>query len=501
MFDESVPSAPAVDPLLNLGCGLDVPTGKYIEDATGMPVLNGGVGRIHSIIGPGNTYKTELEKYIFAITMARYGQLGYSEDDSCLLEHKAGGAQGLWYDSENSFNYSRLAKGISVSLGVDVPDEAVTSELTKKNLRLTKGYQLSSDGLFAVIRDTSAARLKSRKKGLQTAFYDESLKQYQTMMPPIIVAWDSLTESKSKSGEAKFLDKGNVGDSDKQTMFMQDGLVKTQIITSTPNVTSRGDIFIGFVAHLGKEGPKMDTYAPSPPKLSFSKAGTATKGVPEKFGFINYFILEITSAPLWYNSSKDRSARYPLTEEDRRSECKSLMRAIATFTRNKTGPSGPTIEFAVEQGTGVLPSLTEFNIIHSEDRWGMTGNDKRYSLSLLPEVELTRTTVRPLINEIPKLRRALTFTSELFQEKIYWNAEEKEKYYMHPEELYATLLHKGYDMDILLDTRDYWCFREHEKGLKPYLSTGGLVKMAKTDWVPEFYPKAVAAKKKAEATK
>lgn len=499
MFND-IPVAPITTPLLNVGALLDIPTGHYIEDEHGMPVLNGGLGPIHSVTGPGNSFKSEILNYLFGTVLQRYGQYTYDSETDELTVPSVEGATGLWYDTESSYSYDRLAEPLSNTIDRRINMMTMTSGLIQNHIRLVQGHQINSEQIFARFRDISAERRKTRKKGLQTAFYDAKQSQYMTMQPPIYGIWDSLSEAKSTDIEEKFEAKGNVGDMDKQTMFMRDGLVKTQMITQMPNLTMRGDIYFGIVAHNTKEGPKMEMHAPTPPRLSYSAAGRVDKGVGPKFDFINYLKLEIARAAPYPNSSSDKSARYPLTEEDRSKDQKGFMRSIVTMTRNKTGTSGIVLSFVMVQGEGLQSTLTEFDFLR-EQKFGWLGNDQNYQLMMCPDINLSRTTVRQKLMESPKLRRAINFMSELRQIKLYWKQKHVDNYYMDPEEMIKAITDKGFDWDILLDTRDYWCFREHERALKPYLSTGALVKMARTDWKPHWYDNAVAEKAKlAKAT-
>ena len=150
------------------------------------------------------------------------------------------------------------------------------------------------------------------------------------------------------------------------------------------------------------------------------------------------------------------------------------------LVRNKSGASGYTFNLLISQTEGVLPSLTEFHYIKENDRFGLEGTDRNYSLALYPSVNLSRTTVREKIDTDPMLRRAIKITADLLQIKSFYKELPLEV--PEPKALYEKLAQK-YDWNVLLSTRDYWTFKNYEHPV-PFLSTMDLIEMYHDLYVP-----------------
>lgn len=85
--------------------------------------------------------------------------------------------------------------------------------------------------------------------------------------------------------------------------------------------------------------------------------------------------------------------------------------------RNKHGPSEFLMTVILSQSLGVQRELSEFHFI-KERRFGLEGNLQNYNIVLLPEVKLSRTTVRRKLDDNYKLRRAVNILAEILQFEI-----------------------------------------------------------------------------------
>lgn len=464
-FLASVPSAPLIRPQFNVGACMDIPTGNYVIGPNGEHILNGGMAHVNSIAGPGNTFKSEILNQLYFAVLGRY---------RC--------STGAMYDTENSMTYSRLARAARTQHQMKTFDFKMQE--CRDRLKLTQSADILGDDYFEAIKEYHDERVRNSKKLLKkTPFYDERFEQI-SIMPPFLVGIDSLTEFKVSSVQEKLVDKNNIGESGANTQFMKDGAAKTQLITQLPNIGARAGMYFFMVAHIGMK-IEMDQYAPKAPKLAHSRSGTSTKGVPEKFSFINNNLLEIYDAKPLYNSSSDKSAKYPKSETDRANGVVDLSYVTAVLTRNKNGPSGVRIDFVVSQSEGLQPTLTEFHFLKNED-YGFVGNAQNYALHLYPDVKLSRTTVRAKIDEDPLLCRAIELTTHLRQMEVYWRGLDP-NVHVHPEVLYKDLAAKGYDWNKLLNTRGYWVFEEDEDKELPYLSAMDLLQMRLGNYHPVWY--------------
>jgi hypothetical protein len=97
-------------------------------------------------------------------------------------------------------------------------------------------------------------------------------------------------------------------------------------------------------------------------------------------------------------------------------------------------------------------------------------------MDLLPDVSLSRTSVRSKLVENAQLRRAVNITSEMCQMFHLWDREDD--LYCSPKQLREDLESMGYDWNILLNTRGWWTL-DNDKQEVPFLSTLDLLRMRK----------------------
>ena len=471
-FFDAVPSAPRIRPALNVGGVIDIVTGSYHIGKHGESILNGGMAAVNSVAGPGNTFKSELLNHLTFTPLARYG---------CAKE--------LFYDSENSMTFDRLNRAAHIHPALADLD---VSSPTNSRFRMTQSADMLGDVFFEKIKDAASIRRKIKNKlQVETPFVDTDTGEYITMIEPTLIAIDSLSEWKATSVQEKLVDKNAVGESGANTQFMKDGAAKTQMITQLPNLAGQGGLYFFMVAHVGMP-IVMDQYAPVAAKLTHARAGTKTKGVPEKFDFINSNLFEIYNAKVLYNSSQDKTAKYPKGSADREIGTPDLTAVYMVNTRNKGGPSGVRFEMLVSQSEGYQATLTEFHFVKTSDNYGVVGNNVSYAMALRPDVKLGRTTVRTKIDEDYRLCRAIEITAQMKMMENIWRGIDPELH-ISPEALYEKLKDK-YDWDILLNTRGYWVFVGDEDKELPFLSTMDLLNMAAGTYHPWWYDGAVKAK-------
>lgn len=468
-FFDNLPAAPRVRIQIPMGGLFDVPTGRYYYGKHGEALLNCGLGAVNAIAGPPNGYKSEITNYFLTTVLTRH---------LC--------SAGLIYDTENSMNYERIGRLL------DIPPNEQTEDWFDPEhgrLRITPSASMLGDVYFEEIKKIANERYSKYSKIKRTTPFIDDHGNHITMLDPLVVVLDSLTEFKSTAVQDKLVDKNAVGESGANTQFMKDAAAKTQMITQLPNLCNRGGLFFVQVAHVGVK-IEIDPYAPKPPKLAYAGRGRKTKGTPEKFDFINNNLFEIYDAGFLPNSSKDKSALYPKYESDRLDENKDLMWVEAVITRNKNGPSGVPLVLLFSQSDGMLPHLSMYHYLKESNDFGLTasGNKQSYTLHLYPDITLTRTTVRSLIDGNYALQRAIEITAQMRQMEMLWGAADTE-HLVPPKELYETIKALGYDWSILLEhTRGYWVYEEEApKQSKYYLSTLDLLRMAKNLYRPYWY--------------
>jgi len=448
----------------NIGCLFDIPTGTYFTGTRGERVLMGGQGPINSFTGPGNSFKTDLVLYAPLTCLDRYPS------------HRA-----IVYDTENSLKYSRfnrIAQNMPNLKSYDFAEHAYDEDPL---LMFIQKADLEGDAYFDLLKEMGKEKQKNRRMLERTLPIRDGNGTLMKVMAATHAICDSLSAFSVSSVDDGIIDKNAIGDSKNNTMFMKDGAAKTQMIIQLPNVTMQSDIYFQCTAHIGNR-IEMDPYAPKPIELTFSKNGTKAKGVPEKFQYINDHLVEVLNTKPLTNPS-DKAPMFPSREEDRE-KGNDLFLITAVNSRNKGGQSGIYFPIVVSQTEGIKVGLTEYLYLKENKKFGIGGNDRRYFLELRPGVVMERTTIRGIVENDAKLKRALEITSEMLQMRKVWRA--ADELHITPAELYQKIIDLGYDWEILLDTRGYWMYHEDEVDQKPFLSTMDLLRMAAGLYHPYF---------------
>lgn len=464
--------------LINIGAGLDIPTGAIITGRKGEAIVNGGLGQVTGIVGAGNNYKS---------TIAHYQML-------CAADRiqEATRTMMTTYDTEVNISIDRLT-----SMAKDfksLPDELIVGE--DANWVLTDKTQLDASAWVQQINKYSTEKGKDKGSMITyEAFTDPYTKKNLTGIVPTFAEIDSLTEFEANS-TIEMLSK-DLDSSDTNTYAMKQGNFKTKFLSQLPRISNTGNLFFVMTAHIGEKidmasGPAK--YNQPTKKLQYMKTADNIKGVSPKFTFLLNNAWFAHTASLLKNQTT-KLPEYPKTKDSTMET--ELNTVKLTQLRGKTGPSGFTLELVVSQNDGVLPTLTEFHYIKKNNRFGIVGSMTHYQLALRPDVNLSRGTVRTKIDADQRLRRAINITSEILQLKTFQTRLESEDIFCEPEELYADLKKAGYDWEMLLMTREYWTINQYTNK-RPYLSSIDLLRMRKGTYFPYFLNEDKTIKKEYE---
>lgn len=466
---DSFPKAPSIRPLLNLGCLLDIPTGRYIQGKHGEYILNGGLSYLTGIGGRGNTYKSTFAHFMMLRCLDRYLQ-----------------SEGFSYDTEISLTTDRMTQ-----LARDMPHIGGVDLADFNRYRLIDKTVMMGNKWFDEYRKAIRARLTNAKDHkLTTPFVNNKGEQYQAFNP-FLGEVDSLSQMDIEAVETMY-DNNEVGDAKLNTEALKGAAAKSQMITQLPGLTGSGGGYLILTAHLGDEH-QLDPYAPPAKKLTFLKGKVKFKRVPENFTFLTNNCWLCLNASVLMNKT-NKTPEFPRSKDDDLKGDTDLMVITVQNVRAKSGPTGMPLDIVVSQRDGVQVGLTEFLYIKNNNRYGLGGHDRSYYLELVPDITLQRTTVRGKIAEEPRLQRALEITSELCQMRNLWHDMEP-GLLIEPKELYEKLKAKGYDWDVLLNTRGYWMFEEDvTDDTLPFLSTRDLLEMAADRYTPWWYDKVAKSK-------
>ena len=448
---------PDVKILINIGALFDIPTGTYISGKYGESILNGGLGSITSIVGIGNNFKTTVLHYQMLSAMSR------------LIETSDTDAQ--TYDTELSIHKDRmraLTKQFTQFKDRDIVTEGLWG-LTDKSI-------YSANKWFDIVKEYCTSKITNKVKLEQETPFRTMDGKALMKVPCITFAEiDSFTEFVTDD-VLKMQNENELGDSGANTMHMRAGLGKSRFLQELPVVVTPAYHFVLMTAQIGKDIPMNSGPMAPPPtkKLQYLKNGDKLKGVTDKFTFLMNASWHAYNAAPFINQGT-KCSEYPSNPDDNNKGDTDLNIVSVRNLRCKSGPTGYVLDLIVSQSEGILPSLTEFHYIKESDRYGITGTLQHYALDILPDVKLSRTSIRTKIANEPKLVRALNITSEMCQMKQFWRTMDEELM-CTPKELYDSLKAMGYDWDILLNTRGWWTLN-NDKHPIPFLSTKDLLCM------------------------
>lgn len=449
---------------LNVGSLLDIPNGNYIKGLKNENILNGGLGPITAIVGKGNTFKS---------TIAHYFVLSASSKISSNMKYRPYIST---YDTEINMQKERLlklSKLFDEYKNINIFKERIWS-ITDKTLHTGNEW-------FRILKDflKNEKIRNSKNYTFKTPFVGSDKKQLE-MLFPTFGEIDSISEFETSEIE-EIYDKSDIGDSSTNTLHMKLGLIKTRLLMELPVICNQSNHYLVLTAHLGQEINIQSTpYQIPTKKLQYLKAGEKIKGVSDKFFFLPNIVWQTVSSSTLINQNT-KGPEYPYTKDDVDEGSTDLNIVTLRQLRSKSGPSGIEIDLIVSQSEGVLDYLSEFHYIKQNSRYGLEGNNINYHLVFYPKVSLSRTTVRSLLREDKKLRRAVKFTSDLLQIKNYYSDQIE---IPDIKELYSTI-NKKYGFDKFLETRDYWTFDQYENDI-PFFSTMDLLELYYGRYTPYF---------------
>ena len=465
-------------PMLNVGCLMDIPTGRYLPGKHGESILTGGHPNFLGVGGMPNTFKSQLAHYLNLTCTARYSP------------HFS-----LIYDTENAATEKRfedLAKRIE---GLD-PNELFDED--NPIMALTDTSVVGND-YYERLKELARDKCNNKDDLLRVTPFVGPDGKHMSAIDPTMIEIDSMSQFTVDVIE-ELHDKTEIGNSKLNMEAVTAARYKSQIISQLPSMTARANLYLVMTAHVGKE-TKLDKFTKSGRTLPFMPAGLVFKRVTENFSFLTNLTYYCHSPePMQHD---DKTCLYPISAKHTYQNDVDLQKITVIPWRAKSGATGHDFELIFSQRQGLMVGITELeHLLRKKNRsvgkynykmgYGISGSNRaKFSLELLPSENLTRTNVRGKINANYKLRRALSITAEMQQIMSTWYLDEK--YVCSPIELHDELVRKGYDWDILLETRGYWIFNDSLSD-RNFLSTMDLLKMRVGEYTPYWYEKIVKPK-------
>lgn len=451
--------------LINIGAGLDIPTGFPVRGLKGQTIVNGGLGMLTAVLGAGNSFKSSLLDFMTACAASRI----YSTCPTMIDT----------YDTEINKQIPRL---IALCQRFDsFRDLDIIGNLWL----VSDKTQIYGNQYYEKLKDFLAAKIKEYAKNLVSTPFPNYDKKPLMIMPPTFSQIDSFTEFETED-VAELQDKNELGDSGGNMIHMRQGAAKTRFMMDIPTEAGRGGHYVLMTAHIGKEAQIQQGPMPKAPekKLSTFKNGDKAMGVTGKFYYLMSNCFQSIKTEQLINQGT-RCTEYPRHPDDNIPLDPDLNVVHLRQLRSKSGPAGIVLEVVASQLDGILPSLTEFHIVKSADRFGLSGTMQHYAYDLLPDVKIGRTTVRAKLDENAQLRRVANITCELYQIGKYWRTFDR-NILVSPKQLYEDLKALGYDWNVLLKTRGWWTVDDDTHPV-PFLSTIDLLHMRLPKDHPKYY--------------
>ena len=451
--------------LINVGAGRDIPSGASVTGRKGEKIINGGLSNTTGIIGIGNSFKS-TEMHDLTLTAASRMKV------SCPVLLQS-------YDTEMNMLMERLSKLVEQYPNLD--ENTIFDTETGDWIVVDKGNYLA-DEWWEIVKEYLNAKSKDTKNYVETPFTDPRTKGILKIPPPSWIQIDSASELEA-TVTVNMTEDNQLGDSGGNTLFMKQGLVKHRLLMELPRMAAMSNSFFLITAHLGTELSMGGKYDQPVKKLQHLRKGDKIKGISDKFLFLMSSLWYVTHSKPYI--AADKGPEYPKKIGGVKDTDGTELHQITTKQlRSKSGPSGYALPILVSQSSGVQRTLSDFDFIKTNKRFGLAGNVQNYQIVLRPDVNLTRTTIRTKIAEDRLLDRAITICSELLQMSIYWPYLVEDGIWCTPEVLYSDLKDMGYDWDVLLNTRGWWTPDQYNPKCGNFLSTEDLLRMRKGLYTP-----------------
>lgn len=421
----------------------DFQTGMAERGVDGKWYLSGGFGNsVAGVCATSGYYKSTFTGSMLMRIAAIYG------------------IQGAILDSEDAI--SRDRERVARFAG-----EHATKLLFDRQVKFLDGsveYDVAK--FLKFVKDIGEDKRKHKKAlEIETPFVSLDGTGAHRMMAPTFVFCDSLTEMHS-SGEEAIVEEG-IDTSKAQTAWMVDGAKKTSLIRWLKKECVDSNIIICCTAHYDKFIDMSNTYGPTPKSMQFQPADRTVKGVGSRFKFLTSPQLTIESCKVLQDDTKQCYYRNGDTN------AMDVNELMVKITRCKNNNAGTVQSYLVSQTNGYLEDATNYNYTKVTGKmFGLAGNAVTCQHRLVPDVNMTRNSMRGVIASDYKLHRAFQLTSQLLYLQRNWNANEFFPHNIDVNKFCDFIMSSKdpYTKDLILNSRGYWLPKEVEDDNHPYFS-------------------------------
>lgn len=467
MFAPQIINTPDIRLSVPVGLLQDIPTGIWLEGMKGEKLLCGGMSAFEGQTGGGNTFKSTITYHRI---LSSYNRLTITGRPSSISVN----------DTEQNVQKSAMLRWLDKFPALKARDILINGEL-----QITDKTMMAGDDNWNKQREFIVEKVKNAKKyEVETPFKDLSGKPFKTI-PITFHFLDSISKWETQAYNDAYRGK-NIGASERTIANMTRANHVSTLLEEISVYAPKGMHFTTVTAHIGippdvKSGGPPGANLPQK-KLPTMKAGQVLKGGSDNMYYLPLNLWDnVKAAPCLDDTGK---ALYRRNENEHGSrDVVDLFEVTTKLLRGKGGTDGMSIEVIVSKNNGVEEELTLLHFIRKQPflktsgsfYYGTTGSYGQFQLVLRPGVTLSRNTGYEKLKEDYRTFRALELTCDLIQLQIYGKLTHLT---MSPEELYAKVKERGYDWEVLLDSRGWWTYDNYHKDLKPYLSIMDLLEVA-----------------------
>ena len=429
-------------PYLNTGTIYDLATGRYVSGKDGKWYLNGGLSMVVGVMGRGQTFKSGLAGSLMANTMNCY-----PEAEASVLETEFTIADAQRYDDF-------------------VPGAPVSNRIVFNN-RLN----MNISDYFEHLKEIGEAKLQMKKDLMvESPFIDPMTGKPHKCWIPTISHVDSWSKAASGKEEASF-EQNKMDSSDMNTLYMQEGMVKTRIMRAIPTLAAKYGIYVIMTAHVGNK-IDMDPYNKAPKQLQYMKGTDKMKNVGAEFEFLTSTLLQTTGV----TNLKDKEGKnsfYPLG----RGGLTEINEVTGVVVRCKNNASGCNIPFIVSQYQGILNAVTNYHICKKNKNFGFIESGRSdVSPLLTPEKTLNRMNIREITSKDKELCRALEILAQICFIQNYWSSYGMPEYVYTPVKKIAEYLTTSTSPTVsdILNSTSTWYYGKRDV---PYFSAMDILEL------------------------
>lgn len=463
-----------IKPRINIGGKFDHYNGQWFTGKYGESILNGGLSLFCGVSGKQNRFKTALARGIGSIAFSRMRWLNDFMPDKAFVTYTAIDAE---FQTEEKRWHDMLSNPW-YEFGQEPFDNG--------EWRLSDTAVQTFNVVFEKYAESARAKRDNYKAiSVEWPFLDRDNKPIQ--MPwPSFLDLDTISQVRTET-QADINLENDISSNKRNMSHIHGAREKSGVIDDIPPLAVGTNSYFISVAQI-KESHSLDG-KPIEKLFADLTQGLKIGNVPQNYHYLLLDHYAILKAERLMQSDPNKGPKWPRKNEMREKANTDLNRMIAFNLRGKSGISGLPIRFVCSQSEGYLPYLTMWDDIYDAG-YGILGGRDTYSIAFLPELELTRNTVRTIINENADFRRALELQSSLYYEEIVDSVCFRlgELLPKNPTVLYEAIK-KDYDWNnVILKTRS-WYTPLNDKHPVPYLSIMDLMKMRLGQYVPYWYKK------------